>query len=272
MQYDPIKRSLGTFFNSMPILRILFYKLLDLLFLRAWYANQELRKLASENDTKIDILDAGSGYGQYSYRMAKLFPKATIYGVDVKTEQIEDCNNFFTQQGFGDRVKFDFADLTQFSSNKKFDLILSVDVMEHILDDRAVLKNFYNALSDDGLLLITTPSDAGDHDEEHEGNEASAAFVDEHVRDGYNIDELKEKLASAGFTRVEVNFTYGKPGKLAWKLSMKWPIMTLNFSKLFFILLPFYYIIVYPFAALLNYIDTKSTHKIGNGLQVKARK
>ena len=272
MQYDPIKRTLGTFFNSLPFLRIIFYKLLDWLFLRAWYVNRELRKIAAEHSDQFEILDAGSGYGQYSYRMAKLFPKASIYSVDVKTEQIEDCNQFFAQQGLSDRVKFDFADLTKFTSDQKFDLILSVDVMEHIVEDRAVLKNFYNVLSDDGLLLITTPSDAGDHDEEHGEHQASAAFVDEHVRDGYNIDELKEKLATAGFTRVDVKFTYGKPGKLAWKLSMKWPIQVLNFSKVFFILLPFYYIVAYPIAALLNYIDTKGEHTIGNGLLVKARK
>ena len=37
MQYDPIKRSLGTVFNNNPLLRKLFYRLLDLLLLRAWH-------------------------------------------------------------------------------------------------------------------------------------------------------------------------------------------------------------------------------------------
>ncbi|MBN2165267.1 MAG: class I SAM-dependent methyltransferase [Marinilabiliaceae bacterium] len=272
MQYDPIKRTLGKFFNSLPILRITFYKLLDLLFLRAWYVNKELRILAASPNSPKDILDAGSGYGQYSYRMAKLIPEANIFSVDVKTEQINDCNQFFKKQGLGNRVKFDFADLTNFITDKRFDLILSVDVMEHIEDDRSVLKNFYNCLSNDGLLIITTPSDAGEHDEEHEHHEASASFVDEHVRDGYNIEEIREKLATAGFRNVDVKFTYGLPGKLAWKLSMKWPIIALNFSKVLFILLPVYYIITYPVAAILNYIDTKGDHKIGNGLLVKARR
>lgn len=272
MQYDPIKRSLGKFFNSAPILRITFYKMLDLLFLRAWYVNNELRKLAAEKNGPINILDAGSGYGQYSYRMAKLFPKAQILGLEVKTEQIEDCNNFFSQQGFADRVKFGYADLTNFESNQKYDLIISIDVMEHIEDDISVLKNFNKVLKDDGLLLINTPSDAGDHDEEEHEHDASASFVDEHVRDGYNIEDIKEKLKLAGFSKVDAKFTYGKPGRLAWKLSMKWPIIILNVSKLFFILLPFYYIIAYPISAILNYIDTKGTHSVGNVLMVKARK
>ena len=34
MQYDPVKRRLGVVFNSTPLLRKLFYHLLDLLLLR----------------------------------------------------------------------------------------------------------------------------------------------------------------------------------------------------------------------------------------------
>ena len=49
MQYDPIKRSLGTVFNKKPFLRKMFYKLLDLLLLRAWYIKREIKKLYSKN-------------------------------------------------------------------------------------------------------------------------------------------------------------------------------------------------------------------------------
>ena len=35
MHYDPIKRSLGSVFNSTPFLRKLFYFLLDVLLLRS---------------------------------------------------------------------------------------------------------------------------------------------------------------------------------------------------------------------------------------------
>ena len=44
MQYDPIKRSLGKVFNQTPVLRKLFYQLLDLLLLRAWHIRKELRQ------------------------------------------------------------------------------------------------------------------------------------------------------------------------------------------------------------------------------------
>lgn len=273
MQYDPIKRSLGQVFNQHPILRKLFYQLLDLLLLRAWHIRKELRKRSNSSPEVKSILDAGSGFGQYTYRMARWFPDAGIKAVDIKPEQIEDCNRFIAKANLTSRVKFELADLTQFTEPEKYDLVLSVDVMEHIEEDVLVFRNFYASMKKGGLLLISTPSDQGgsdSHDHDHE--EGVHGFIDEHVRDGYNILEIETKLKSAGFSKVEAHYSYGNPGKISWKLSMKYPILMLGASKLFFLILPFYYIIVFPFALILNFLDLGIRHKSGTGLIVKAWK
>ncbi len=269
MQYDPIKRSLGKKFNKRPFLRKLFYRLLDLLLLRTWHIKKAIRKWGKQYKNGADILDAGSGFGQYSFYLSKQSKKNRILGVDVKTEQVEDCNKFFGQIGKSEKVKFEFADLTKFEKEKEFDLILSVDVMEHILEDVDVFKNFYQSLRDNGMVLISTPSDQGGSDvhDEHEHS-----FIDEHVREGYSVGEIEEKLKSAGFSKVEAAYSYGTPGKISWKLSMKIPILMLNMSKLFFIILPFYYMITYPISFILNYLDVNMKHKTGTGLIVKAYK
>jgi 2-polyprenyl-3-methyl-5-hydroxy-6-metoxy-1,4-benzoquinol methylase len=273
MQYDPIKRSLGKVFNQTPVLRKLFYQLLDLLLLRAWHIRKELRKRTQLTPEVKTILDAGSGFGQYTYRMARWFPKAHIKAVDIKPEQIEDCNRFMQKVNLADRVKFELADLTQFQENDKYDLILSVDVMEHIEEDVLVFRNFYASMKKGGMLLISTPSDQGGSDSEDHDHEAGAhGFIDEHVRDGYNIKDIETKLKSVGFQTVEARYSYGNPGKISWKLSMKYPILMLGASKIFFVILPFYYLIVYPFALILNFFDLGMTHKSGTGLIVKAWK
>lgn len=269
MKYDPIKRSLGVVFNKKPFLRKLFYRLLDLLLLRTWHIKKAIREWKKYTKDEVSILDAGSGFGQYSYYLSKQSKKWQILGVDVKTEQIEDCNNFFLTIGKADRVKFKYADLTKYTEENAFDLILSVDVMEHILEDVEVFKNFYTSLKAKGMVLISTPSDQGGSDVHHEDDHS---FIDEHVRDGYNIREIIEKLTRAGFSKVEAKYSYGAPGKISWKLSMKYPILMLNASKLFFIILPVYYIITYPFAFILNYFDVHTKHKTGTGLIVKAYK
>jgi hypothetical protein len=141
--------------------------------------------------------------------------------------------------------------------------------MEHILEDVQVFKNFYASMKPGAMVLISTPSDQGGSDV-HEGDDSS--FIEEHVRDGYNINEIQDKLRSAGFSKIEARYQYGSPGKISWRLSMKYPIQMLGVSKLFFIILPFYYLIAYPISFVLNYLDVNIKHKTGTGLIVKAWK
>lgn len=269
MQYDPIKRSLGNVFNKNPFLRKIFYKLLDLLLLRAWHVHKELKLWQKTAPKNAMILDAGAGYGQHSFWLSERMPDAKILAVDVKEEQVEDCNQFFKAIGSGDRVKFEIADLTNFTHPNKYDLAISVDVMEHILEDVEVFKNINASLKQGGMLLISTPSDQGGSDVHDDGE---SSFIEEHVRDGYNIQEIQDKILSAGFSRVEARYQYGSPGKISWRLSMKYPILMLGVSKLFFIILLPYYIVTYPFAYLLNWMDVSTNHKTGTGLIVKAWK
>jgi len=58
MQYDPIKRSLGNVFNKTPFLRKMFYRLLDLLLLRAWHVHKELKQWqrGAKADAQILVL------------------------------------------------------------------------------------------------------------------------------------------------------------------------------------------------------------------------
>jgi 2-polyprenyl-3-methyl-5-hydroxy-6-metoxy-1,4-benzoquinol methylase len=235
-----------------------------LLLLRAWHIHKELRQLHNP----LTILDAGAGFGQYSFWMQRRFKKCTILSVDVKDEQVADCNAFFKKIG-ADNVRFEVADLTVFKKENTFDLVLCVDVMEHIEQDVLVLKNYCSSLKQGGMLLISTPSDKGGSDVDDETGES---FIGEHVRNGYNVDEMKNKLKEAGFSKSEIKYSYGTPGKISWKLSMKYPILLAGFSKIFLLILPFYYIIVYPFAFILNYFDVSTRHREGTGLIVKAWK
>lgn len=264
MHYDKIKEPLGRFFNRAPWMRKLFYGLLDLLLLRAWHANREVKKWAKTGPSEAKILDAGSGFGQYSYRMARMNKNYNILAVDVKDDQVADCNQFFSAVGLNN-VHFQVGDLTKYTSDNTYDLILCVDVMEHIEDDVQVLKNYHQSLKPGGQLIISTPSDQGGSDVH---DDDGTSFIEEHVRDGYGIEEIREKMQKAGFTKIEPRYQYGKPGQISWRLSMKWPMLMLGTTKIFFIILPFYYLITFPFSAVLNWLDTRMIHKSGTGLVV----
>ena len=157
MQYDPVKRRLGVVFNRTPGLRKLFYRLLYLLLLRCWHIQRELRAWMANRNAEGKpveaIYDAGAGFGQYSYWLSGQLPKARITAIDVKDEQVADCNAFFQRIG-RPQVKFEVGDVTKFQQPNCFDLVVCVDVMEHILEDEAALRCYSTSLKEGGMLII----------------------------------------------------------------------------------------------------------------------
>lgn len=269
MQYDPIKKTLGHFFSGSLFMRKSLHFLLDILLLRAWHIRKALRKIAPDLPENAFILDAGMGFGQYTWRLSRMNRNWNITAIDIDPDHVDDCTRFFGAAGLSGRIKCSQGDLTLLEEVNSYNLILCVDVMEHIREDEIVLNNFCKALKPDGILLVSTPSDKGGSDVH---DEMEKSFIDEHVRDGYSVEDISEKLKRTGFREVNASYTYGKPGNISWRLSMKYPIKMLNASRLFFIVLPFYYLISFPFALILNTFDICMKHKSGTGLIVSAKK
>jgi SAM-dependent methyltransferase len=269
MHYDPIKKQIGFIFNCCRAGRVLFFKLLDILLLRSWYVRREIRRWNKTAPVGARVLDAGSGFGQYVYFLSRLGRDFHIKGVDVKEDEIEVCEKFFGGSRSGGRVKFEKADLVTFVEPPEYDLVLCIDVLEHIKNDTGVMKNLSNSLKPGGMLLISTPSDQGGSDVHEEGD---SSFIGEHVRDGYSSEEISAKLLSSGFSSAEPIWSYGKWGQLSWRLSMKYPIKMLNRGRVFILLLPLYYIITLPFFLLFNSLDMATENDSGTGLIVKAVK
>ncbi len=274
MKYEPIKDFLNKIFRA-PGARKIFYRLIDILLLRTWHIHREIKQWIRTAPDKPQVLDAGSGLGQHSYFIARKCKQCNITGVDVNSAQVESNNRFFERIGLGQRVKFVTGRLEDYVCEHCYDLVLNIEVIEHIEDDRRVIENFFKSLRPGGVLILSTPSLFGDHDHDHgEEDEAQAqgSFVDEHVRDGYDADDLRQMLLETGFTDVKVKFMYGRYGGVAWKLTMKYPIIMLNKSFLFFLVLPFYYLVTMPIALVLNYLDTVVDNEKGGSLLVIARK
>lgn len=271
MDYDPIKDRLGTLFNRSHASQHLFYRILDTVFLRAWYVQRELKRILRALDQvgTIEVLDAGTGFGQYAYHLVRRHDRVRVDAVDVKEDYLQNARRFMERTPFSERVSFRQADLTRLDAVEAYHLVLSVDVMEHIEEDELVFANFARALRPGGYVLINTPSDLGGSDVDDEGAEG---FIGEHVRNGYNRAELEEKLERAGFEIDRSLYTYGKPGSMAWRLLVKYPMKMLSSNRASLLLLPLYYLPVLPVGMLLNAADLRETHDAGTGVIVVARK
>ena len=269
MYYDPIKNIFANTIRKYPSLRILFYKVLDLMFLRSWFVRRELRSIRNKfGEKKIDIYDAGSGFGQYSYYMSVKLNPCKILSVDVKEDWIDDCKTFFAQKKVN-IVSFAVEDLTSISHKDRFDLIVCVDVMEHIQEDVTVFSNFFKSLKPGGYLLINSPSIYGGSDVHGDEEES---FIGEHARDGYSNEDLESKLLPLGFSTYKCRYTYGFWGDKAWRLGIKYPMLLLNISKIFLLILPLYYLLTFPFALIMMYIDYSIESSRGSGINFIAKK
>lgn len=268
IDYDPIKASLGRVVARQPVLRRLFYTMLGALFLRNWYIRRELARVRNRKP-KWDIFDAGSGFGQFSYKMAKTFSNSTVYSIDVKPEQIEDCTWFSKAVG-QTNVKFELGDLTKYRKPDSYDLVLNTDVLEHILEDEDVWANFFASLKKDGYLVVTTPSSS---EGEREYAEGDISVIGEHVREGYSKQEFIDKATRAGFEIERLDYTYGPFwGPLAWKILQRIPMQMLSVSKVFFIIVVPWIAILYPLAAFAMWMDMNSNNPKGGGWIFVGRK
>ncbi|MBL8006088.1 MAG: class I SAM-dependent methyltransferase [Ignavibacteria bacterium] len=267
MKYDPVKKVFGDAVSGSKFLRKIFYFLLDLMFLRSWHVRKKVRELYPEK-TVMKIFDAGMGFGQYTYFLAKRFPGSDILAADVKEEQVSDCRNFFSKCGY-ENVKFETADLTKIEYRDKFDFILCVDVMEHIHEDELVFKNFSNALKKGGKLLVNTPSNLGGSDAHSEDDES---FIEEHARIGYSKEEITEKIKKAGLEVTDFSYAYGKYGTISWRFGIKYPILIAGVSKIFILLLPLYYLFTLWFVLILMWLDVHTDNKEGTGILLVAEK
>jgi len=265
MEYTPIKDTLRRLIRRNALFTRLFFSLLGILFLRARYVKRELRKLLQQRWQSGKMLDAGFGYGQYSYWIARHFPQAQLTAVEIEPGLMEDFQIFLLKTKTGN-ILLQESDLRRMTGEAAFDLALSVDVMEHIEDDESVFANIYRSLKNEGVFLMHTPHIRAS------ASRGKGAFVGEHFREGYRAMELKEKLRRAGFNRIDHSLTYGPYGGLAWKLLQQFPLIMLNESKLFLPLLPFYLLIAWPFAEVLMRLDMKCVNREGDGILVKAWK
>jgi SAM-dependent methyltransferase len=258
MQYDKVKDKLATIIDIFPFLRVIFYKILHLLFLREWYIERKVRKYFPP-DYPIKFYDAGAGFGQYSYFILKNWENAEVLAVDLKPDYMESFALYSQDQGWHN-FKCHQADLQRYTPKRQFDLILAIDILEHITDDLQVLKNFRVALKEGGKLIISSPSNL----------DKAAEFTEEHVRPGYSKEDITSKLNEAGFKIRSFEYSYGFWGHLYWLLALKTPMNILKKSIFLFPLLIPYYLISYPVCYLFMRLDMKWKNRRGTGIIIVA--
>jgi len=98
-------------------------------------------------DPQKKLLDFGCGTGAL---LSEFRSQVDAYGVDVAPTAIAFCK----ARGLKNVSLCPARDLP----SDTYDIIIASDVLEHVDDDRAVLKDLFRALKKNGRLLVTVPA------------------------------------------------------------------------------------------------------------------
>lgn len=151
------------------------------------------------------ILDAGSGGGVFSMELAKLHPEARVVGVELESDLVARTNAMVRRAGLNN-VTFQQGDVTKLDFDQDFDLVVSVDNLEHVEEDVAAMRCLYRALRPGGTLVNHVPG----YERRWLVFGRRVNFdVPGHVRPGYRSHEIQDKLRQAGFEVVSCRHTYG---------------------------------------------------------------
>ncbi len=150
----------------------------------------------------IRVLDAGCGDGLLALALAKSHPEWAVVGMDIDPSLLAGARARGQARAL-DNVKFVGADLTRTLPDGKFDVVLALECLTEIPDDRAALLAMAAALVPGGLFVAQVPSESW-----KPILPGSAGTWRKEVRHGYNQTELGRALGDAGFEAIEIEPTF----------------------------------------------------------------
>lgn len=98
-------------------------------------------------------LDMGCGAGLLAEPLARL--GAAVTGVDAAPENIQAARHHATAMGLS--IDYRHGD-TSVVAGETFDLVTSLEVIEHVADPRSFIAGLCGALAQSGLLILSTPN------------------------------------------------------------------------------------------------------------------
>lgn len=145
--------------------------------------------------------DIGSGFGLFLEELKKIWPRSEMIAIEPSPDQAALCES----KGFKVVNKL-FEDIE--FQKPAFDLLVSFELIEHVLDPSLFIRQAFRALKSGGWLYLTTLNGLG-FDILLLGEKAKAVHPPHHLN-FLNPSSIRHLLETGGFTVVEV----ATPGEL----------------------------------------------------------
>jgi glycosyltransferase involved in cell wall biosynthesis/2-polyprenyl-3-methyl-5-hydroxy-6-metoxy-1,4-benzoquinol methylase len=115
---------------------------------------------------------------------------------DIKSVEFNYARKVIAKESLSTEI-FTGCSIERLETEKKYDIVFCMEMLEHTLEPQVVLKKIHSLLNDGGFLMVTVPDKDGGF-----GRERDELFNGTHLRD-YTEETLREELAKH-FTVVEM--------------------------------------------------------------------
>lgn len=120
---------------------------------KVWHTNKYNAVFELITTYPQKILDVGCSSGWFISEIAKRFPKAKCYGIDLYNKAIAYGRRLYPN------IEFQLADVHEIPFRKNtFDLVICTEVLEHVDDPKRVLLEIKRVLKDNGVAIIELDS------------------------------------------------------------------------------------------------------------------
>ena len=151
------------------------------------------------------ILDAGSGPGVFTFELARRYREAVVMGIDLEDHPITISKHIAEKVKLGN-VCFQKKSIESLEDENIYDLIICVDILEHIKNDIDAVQRLYSALAKNGKLVLHVPALY----RRYPVFKKTMNFnVPSHIRHGYTLEKIQSIILQIGFTIQKEGYTYG---------------------------------------------------------------
>lgn len=168
--------------------------------------DRSIRPLAGKT-----ALDIGCGAGLVCEPLTRL--GAEVTGVDAASDNIHAASAH--AQGSGLDIRYMVGEVASLDIGT-FDLVTSLEVVEHVADKRAFLRDVADRLTAGGLLVLSTPNRTPASRVLLVGAAEAVGYVPKgthHWEDFVTPQELEELLGEIGLEVIERRGIAWRPGK-----------------------------------------------------------
>ena len=101
----------------------------------------------------MDVLDLGCGWGSLSLYVAERFPRCRILSVSNSAVQRRFIEGRAAERGL-EHVEVVTADANRFTTDRRFDRVVSVEMFEHLRNYEALMARIADMLAPEGKLFV----------------------------------------------------------------------------------------------------------------------